>query len=310
MNFLNKSIYTFKQVIFNLSNEKKKIRRPNYNELIKYQNFKKKGSNKLVLSFGAGRSGQNWFSKIFNSHYDWIGTCERFADFEAFYRFVCYYKLPINRDGFLNLVDLASKRDMAIYQNSFISSPYFSLGVSELTKFLKPDYIFFNIRNPIQTVESLHNKGWYKYLGDLKKIKSPSINISDSQYRSFSRIVPNNEFLDKWTSLTRIGKIAWFWAEMNNKILLDFKKLKKVKKYYVKLEDFNQNYFLYEKLFEEFKFKNKLTKEQFLNIINITPNNDTSYLYKYNNWNHKEKKDFEMIINDFFPNYDEIKTNF
>ena len=42
-----------------------------------------------------------------------------------------------------------------------ISSPYLSFGVEELTRQLKPNYIFFNLRNPIQTVESFLKKGWY-----------------------------------------------------------------------------------------------------------------------------------------------------
>ena len=77
-------IYKIKNSFFRVSKEATKIKRPSYSELIKYQNFKKNNDNKLALGFGAGRSGQNWFSKIFNSHPNWIGTCERFADYEAF----------------------------------------------------------------------------------------------------------------------------------------------------------------------------------------------------------------------------------
>ena len=142
---MNNLIYRIKNKFFRISKEFAKINRPTYNELIKYQNFKKNNDNKLALGFGAGRSGQNWFSKIFNSHPNWIGTCERFADYEAFYRYVSYYDLKINKDGFFNLIELASKRDMAKYQNSFISSPYLSFGVKELTEKLKPNYIFFKI---------------------------------------------------------------------------------------------------------------------------------------------------------------------
>ena len=51
------------------------------------------------------------------------------------------------------------------------------------------------------------------------------IDISDSQYRSFSRIVPKGEFLKEWLSLTRIGKITWFWSVVNNTIYNDFNKI-------------------------------------------------------------------------------------
>jgi len=306
---VNNFFYKIKNKLFNFSNEAKKLKRPNYNELIKYQNFQRKDNNILALSFGAGRSGQNWFSKIFNSHTNWVGTCERFADYEAFYRYICFYNLPISKNGFFNLIELATKRDMAKYQNSFISSPYLSFGVEELTNRLKPNSIFFNIRNPVQTIESLYNKGWYLNFNNQKEINSPLIDITDSQYRSFSRIVPQGEFLKEWLSFTRIGKIAWFWSIINKKIFDDFNKIQNIDKFFIKLEDVNQNYNAYEKLSQKFNFKNKMTESEFYKVLNKASNNDTNLNHIYKNWSNIEKKEFENIINSTFPHYDKIFTN-
>jgi len=306
---VNNFFYKIKNRLFNFSSEAKKLKRPTYKELIKYQNFQRKNDNILALSFGAGRSGQNWFSKIFNSHSNWVGTCERFADYEAFYRYVCYYNLPISKESFFNLIELSSKRDMSKYQNSFISSPYLSLGVEELTDRLKPNSIFFNIRNPIQTVESLYNKGWYENINDQKEIDSPLIDISDSQYRSFSRIVPKGEFLKEWLLLTRVGKITWFWATVNNSIYNDFFKIENIDKFFVKLEDVNQNYDIYERLTKKFDFKNKMTESQFYKVLNKASNNDNNLNHVYKNWTNIEKKEFEKIISCTFPYYDKISTN-
>ncbi|MDC0249942.1 hypothetical protein OAK18_00900 [Candidatus Pelagibacter sp.] len=306
---MNNFFYKIKNRLFNFSSEAKKLKRPTYKELIKYQNFQRKNDNLLALSFGAGRSGQNWFSKIFNSHSNWVGTCERFADYEAFYRYVCYYNLPISKESFFNLIELSSKRDMSKYQNSFISSPYLSLGVKELTDRLKPNSIFFNIRNPIQTVESLYNKGWYENINDQKEIDSPLIDISDSQYRSFSRIVPKGEFLKEWLLLTRVGKITWFWATVNNSIYNDFFKIENIDKFFVKLEDVNQNYHIYERLTKKFDFKNKMTESQFYKVLNKASNNDNNLNHVYKNWTNIEKKEFEKIISSTFPYYDKISTN-
>ena len=306
---MNNFFYKIKNRFFDFSSEAKKLRRPTYNELIKYQNFQRKDNNVLALSFGAGRSGQNWFSKIFNSHPNWIGTCERFADYEAFYRYICYYNLPISKNGFIDLIELSSKRDMAKYQNSFISSPYLSFGIEELTNRLKPNSIFFNIRNPIKTVESLYNKGWYQNLNYQKEINSPLIDITDSQYRSFSRIIPKGEYLKEWISLSRIGKITWFWSTVNKTIYDNFNNIQNIDKYYVKLEDVNQNYDIYEKLSKKFNFKNKMTESQFYKVLNKTPNNDTKLNHVYRNWNNVEKKEFENIIKSTFPYFDNISTN-
>ena len=302
-------LYKFKSNIFKYSLEAKKYKRPTYNELIKYQNFTRTKNNKLFLSFGSGRCGMNWFSKLFNSHKNWIGSAERFADYEAFYRFITYYKLPISKVGFFDLLKLSYKRDMALFQNSFISSPYWSVGVNEVTNKLKPDCIFFNIRNPINTIESFYGKGWYLHSNENKDINSPNIEISESLYRSFSRIIPNDDYHNEWKSLTRIGKIAWYWCTINKFIYSDFKNINNIKKYNIKLEDVDQNYEFYEKISEKFDLKTKMKKNKFLDVINKAPNKSGNLKYFYKDWNQNEKNEFEKIIDNFFPHYEEIKTD-
>ena len=303
---MNNLIYKIKNKFFSLSKEAVKIKRPTYNELIKYKDFNKT-YNKLALGFSAGRSGSNWFSKIFNSHLNWVGSCERFADYEAFYRYVTYYKLPVNMKGFIELIDLASKRDMAKYQNTFISSPYFSFGVEALYKKLKPNYLIFNIRNPIDSIQSFYQKGWYLNSNDFIN-NSPSIDITNSLYRSFSRIIPKDDYLDEWSKLTRVGKLTWFWTTTNRAIYSSFNKIKNVEKLFVKLEDVDQNYEMYEKLSERFNFKKKLNKKSFENILTKSPNFEFDYAYKYKDWRKIEKKEFDSIIEKKFQDYDKIKT--
>jgi hypothetical protein len=302
-------IYKVKSTFYKYTNEAKKSKRVTFNELVKYSDFEKDNNNKLLLSFGAGRSGQNWFSKIFNSHLNWVGSSERYSDYESFYRYTTYYGLPIDKNNFFKLLILSAKRDMATHGNSFIASPYLSFGVNEITNNLKPDAIFFNIRNSIKTIESLHKKGWYLDIEKYLEIKSPMIDITTNQYRSFSRILPKNDYLNEWKNLSRIGKITWYWCIINKSILEDFNKINHTKKYYVKLEDINQNYELYEHLSNSFNFRKKLKKKNFLNIINKAPNkgSEDKYFYKY--WNEKEKKEYNKITEKFFPYYDSIKTN-
>lgn len=61
---MNNLIYKIKNKIFNFSKEAKKIKRPSYEELIKYENFSRSVKNKLIISFGSGRSGQNWLRAL------------------------------------------------------------------------------------------------------------------------------------------------------------------------------------------------------------------------------------------------------
>ena len=303
-------IYKIKNRLFRLSKEASKIKRPAYDELMQYKTYNYNSDSKFIISFGAGRCGQNWFAKIFNSHSNWIGTSERFSDLEAFYRFISYYNLPIEKESIYQLLELARNRDLSNYENSFIASPYLSFGVQDLYERLNPNFLFFNLRDPVKSVESFHRKGWYSKLSDYQVRKSPFIDISDNLKRNFSRIIPKEDYLDEWIKLTKIGKIAWFWATINKAILDDFKKLKKAKKYFFKLEDVDQNYNFYLKLSEIFDLNNKLKEKDFYSIINKTPNVGPKNKYKYNEWGTLEKKEFEDIINKIFPDYQNIKTTF
>ena len=302
-------IYKIKNKLFRFSKEALKIKKPSYEELIKYKSFDKTLNNKLILSFGAGRCGQNWFAKIFNSHSNWIGTCERFSEFEAFFRFITYYDLPIDKKSFFKLFIMASNRDLAKYNNTLIASPSFSFSVIELFQNLNPNYLFFNIRSPIKSVESFYRKGWYFYLNDFVNNKVPIIDQSNNLTRSFSRIVPNDEFFDEWLKLTRIGKITWFWCTTNKAIFDEFNKIKDIDKFIFKLEDINQNYDFYLRLCSKFNFQNKISEKEFYNVINKAPNMGPRDKYEYKDWSSLEKKEFEIIIKRIFPYYEDIKTN-
>ena len=98
------------------------------------------------------------------------------------------------------------------------------------------------------------------------------------------------EFFKEWLDLTRIGKLAWFWATINKAIYDDFDKIKNINKSFIRLEDVDQNYEIYEQLFNKFNFENKMTKKQFYNVINKAPNRGPNNKYEYKDWNNLEKK--------------------
>tara|TARA_B100001057_G_scaffold497355_2_gene601270 strand:+ start:4817 stop:5746 length:930 start_codon:yes stop_codon:yes gene_type:complete len=304
-------VYKIKNKIFRFSKEANKIKRPSYDELLNYRSYVKKENNKFILSFGSGRCGQNWFAKIFNSHSNWIGTCERFSDFESLYRYISFYKLPIDKEDFFQLIQLACNRDLAKYQNTLIASPYFAYGVEELSKKLNPNYLIFNIRSPLSSVESFFSKGWYLNFERNKNynIKSPFLNISNNLTRSFSRVVPTEEFFNEWLSLTRVGKIAWFWATTNKLILEGINKIEDIDKLFLKLEDIDQNYDFYLKISNKFNFENKMSKKKFCNVINKAPNKSLLDKYEYSDWTDIEKREYQSMIDKIFPHYDDIKTN-
>jgi hypothetical protein len=299
---LNK-IYQYK---YNHSKEGLKLKKPTYDMLMEYNNKDYKADSRKIISFGAGRSGQNWLSKIFNAHDSWIGTNERFNDYEAFYRYIMHYNLPIDKESIYKLLELSVKYDQYKYGNSFVASPYFSFGMKELCDRLNPTDIFYNIREPISTIESFYLKGFYDSKYILSNDKLPTIDIKTGVYRGMSRIIPNDNFLEEWLTLTRIGKITWFWAYSNKILHESFQNMSLQSKYLLKLEDIS-NYNFYDFLDNKYNFEDKLTKKQFNNIVNNTPNKSTGKKYKYKDWTELEKKEYEYVIDKFFSSYDDIR---
>ncbi len=59
---------------------------------------------------------------------------------------------------------VTSQNTTGVKSISSISSKEISKQIEFTSKDIKPDYIFFNIRNPIYAIESLHKKGWYMNL--------------------------------------------------------------------------------------------------------------------------------------------------
>ena len=52
-----------------------------------------------------------------------------------------------------------------------------------------------------------------------------------------------------------------------------------------------------------------MKKNKFLDVINKAPNKSGNLKYFYKDWNQNEKNEFEKIIDNFFPHYEEIKTD-
>ena len=128
------------------------------------------------------------------------------------------------------------------------------------------------------------------------KRKRNFFDITNNQYRSFSRIIPKDDFLEEWLSLSRIGKIAWYWSTINKSIKDDFDKIQNTKKYFVKLSDVDQNFESYLSLVKKFNFKNVLSKGIY-NVINEASNKDKDEKYFYKKI---FEKNFEKIIDKFF----------
>jgi len=251
-----------------------------------------KRNKKLILCIDAGRSGTRWLSDIFNAHKNAVGSCERNAFAEAFYRYIKWNKLPIDTQGIVELTKHYIIKDWQKADISMISA-FFHYDLADLCDELKVDKVIWAVNDARFTVTSFYNKGWYKNENMRKNdnlINGFQPKFNNVLNRSFTRLVPVGDFYNEWKKSTRIGKISWFWNTVNMEIYSNIKNMPEEKVWVFKLEEADQNYDYYLKIAEEFELKPVLSQRKFLSL-KWKSVKKTDNIRK--EWTEQEEKEFE-----------------
>ncbi len=282
-------------------NQRKSLKKNTENiiNLTRKYGLLKNNKKKLILGIGIGRSGMRWLTDIFSSHKNAIGSCERNVFAESFYRYVKWNNLPIDTNGIIELVRADIIKDWEHADISLVVSPYFSHDFLNLFNELKSDKVIWAVNNARFTVTSFYNKGWYS-----EKIIRKDHNLvigfqpilNEQWNHFFGRIVPIGEFFQEWNSLTRIGKLSWFYNSVNMEIYNLIQKLPREKVWIFKLEEADQNYDYYLKMTEEFGLKPILSQRKFLSL-KWKSVRKTDNIRK--EWTEQEEKEFEKYSAEF-----------
>lgn len=247
-------------------------------------------NKKLVLGVTSGRSGMKWVYEIFRHHKNADGGGERNVEAEAFWRYIHFNKLPIDLSGIVEVTKREILLDWIESDISITVSPYFSHNFLKLVDELKVDYIIWGITDPRFTVTSFYNKGWYKEdisYNDFTKVVGYQFNESWSHF--LGRVVPAGEEFQKWTTLTRIGKISWFVNMIHLEIYRQIMQLPKEMIYVFKLADADQNYEYYKKMANFFGLKPLMSEKDFLSLKKLAAKSSENRIKR---WTEQEEKDF------------------
>ena len=264
---------------------------------------------RTILGYGTGRCGMNWFHRILAAHANATGGCERFSDFEVFYRYFHYHNLPVDMGGFHALLKKLRNYDWSRADISVIYSPYFDFGMAGLVGELNPEAVFFHIRKPEDAVNSMWVKGWYKgdyLLADPAKAPGPQPLTLPFYHHNFGRIMPSGPYFEEWRGMTRIGRIAWFYVEANTGMLAQHRTFGD-KAWTVRLQDVDQNYDYYVHMAETLGLAPLLGREEFLALKGSTTNAGKTRR-STDDWSKQERAEFEKVAGPFLDVYDSLKT--
>ncbi len=249
--------------------------------------------NKVGFAVGTGRCGTRFIFEVVALEPQIAACHERNNLNETFHRYCQWYQLPVDHEGFLAEKTKEIKNDLSQNAFSFEASAFLSLSVLPLFERFKGNFILM-VRSPEKVVNSYLEKGWYAE-EIFYENPNQALGYQDlSRFHHFlGRTVPKGDFYEQWKGFGRVGKLAWFWATLNNEVLRQFDQLPHNHRHIQKLEDLN--FQAYQDLCKFLGFSARITETQFKAVADQKPNafrKKPSVL----DWSEKDKMEFEEQV--------------
>jgi hypothetical protein len=190
-----------------------------------------------VFAVGTGRCGTHFLCEVLGSDPGIFSLHTHNAEADSFARYCIWNELPVDMEAYLQ--DYQRRVDQATSHRQilFEANPYLALSIPLIRKRFNAKFIFI-VRGPEGVVNSHVDKGWYE--------TSPIVGNPDLALGfqpgaltslTFGRIIPRGEEYSRWEKLTRVGKLAWMWNTVNQRIWDDYSRLPEGDREFVKLED-------------------------------------------------------------------------
>ena len=190
-----------------------------------------------VFAVGTGRCGTHFLAALFDEE-PAVLSCHESNPFNAaFHRYCAWNNLPVDDGGFLAIkrreIQLAAEQRRIFFE----ASGYLSLSIGQLFETFGSRFILLT-RGPVDAVNSLWAKGWYDTpYGKQDDYRPVGYHEVGAPHHFFSRLVPAGAEFRQWNALTRIGKLAWFWSALHQRILAQLAELPEASQMIVKLEE-------------------------------------------------------------------------
>lgn len=264
----------------------------------------------IAFVVGTGRCGTQFLSKVLELETSVASVHERNPFNETFHRYCKWYEFPVDHEGFLRAKEKEIQADLKHYRFSIESSAHLSLSIQELYERFNAKFILL-VRRPDQVVNSYRYKGWYSNpIARMDSHLPPSYQESREPHHFLGRIFPSGETFDHWQALTQVGKLAWYWSALNNRVIEQFSAIPQEHWRIQKLEDLSYSSYL--EIAQFIGFPSNISETEYRQITERRPNaknskpvqrqTDTSSgkvsssLFTVDTWNYAEIAEFESEV--------------
>jgi hypothetical protein len=208
--------------------------------------------------------------------------------------FCKWHRIAIDSEGFLRDREDAIRRDLAERHFSFECSALLSHSLEELHERFGARFLLL-VRRPDETVASFAVRGWFVTPCARKDPKLPPSYREGEEPRHFlGRNIPHGAEFERWTRLTQIGRLSWFWQARNRAILDQFSRLPRSHCRLERLEDLD--FQRYQEIAEFMGWRSRIDAGTFSELASSRPNAGPNPPRRCTDWNAVEVAEFETEV--------------
>jgi hypothetical protein len=182
-------------------------------------------AGRVGFCVGTGRCGTTFLAEVAGREPEVASSHERLRLGATFHMFCKWHGIAIDPEGFLLDREEAIRGDLARRRFSFECSALLSHSLEELFERFRARFLLL-VRRPDETVASFAVRGWFVKPCARKAPGLPPSYWEGEEPRHFlGRNIPSGPEFERWTRLTQIGRLSWFWQARNRAILEQFSRL-------------------------------------------------------------------------------------
>ena len=249
----------------------------------------------VAFCVGTGRCGTTFITELLGREAVVAASHERLRLAACYHMFTKWHGIPSDAEGFLADREVAVATDLASHGISFEASALLSHSIAELHDRFDAHFLLLT-RRPDACVASFAVRGWFlDPIAWRDRKQPPTIPDGANPRHFFGRNLPRgDEAFERWSKLTQLGKLGWFWVARNRAILEQLAALPPARRRWLRLEDFD--YARYRAFGAFLGYRPTVDAEQFAALATSRPNTGPNIPLALDQWPEQGIREFEAEV--------------
>jgi hypothetical protein len=251
-------------------------------------------AGRVGFCVGTGRCGTTFLAQLAGHEPEVASSHERLRLGATFHMFCKWHGIAVDSEGFLLDREEAIRRDLAEHRFSFECSALLSHSLEELFERVRARLLLL-LRSPAETVASFAVRGWFiKPAARNNPNLPPSYREGEEPRHFLGRNIPHGAEFERWTRLTQIGRLAWFWQARNRAILEQFRRFPASHCRIERLEDLD--FPRYREIATFLGWRAQIGAGLFAELAHARPNAGPNPPRRFTDWSAIEAAEFEAEV--------------